>query len=610
MGNIEDEGFLLSSTPSSKHDSFEDHTFSPGGSSALTSPPPVKAETDSEVVQAPEDESGSGFSGDGYGGDLWSWEPSSSSHVPGFFDESEGRLEVLPPPDLEETEDEDEDEVATEGPTTEEDLIATAVVESTDPLPLWMTSVPSSDELLLEGSLEEPLFESVLVVSHTSEPPSPATSEALTSSPEDLSAVEPSVVVSSVHEVASVTLPYNHLPESTDAPEPKSWSYEAPAFEGPTETLVRLQESYEEIETTTNAGIDLFTTVFDLQEVTDKQESEDHNVQEESEVSAPSPEEEETPTFADVQLVTVSSSGTLTEEPAEEPEELTEESSLVLPDSEDPHELDILEERHINTTPVTTLQAVEHIEDLVVDEVMVATTTTAAPVVASPESPDTDSNTVLSPERDSPFTRVSDAAPEDEDFIFQDHPKHKELEESPSPSPASEAPLVESPFVIVEEGEGALVETTERLPGTPVQEEVIDTTFRNISEPESGNDLPRTTAGGQEVKNTSAVEVQSFEQDFSDMSGIDVSFDLFQYGNMATEGDSSGFSSGAQESDPEALALPARPGRALTVFFSLRVTNMPFSMNLFNKSSDEYKALEQRFLQLVRTSRLVRLSRP
>ncbi|NXJ61491.1 IMPG2 protein, partial [Rostratula benghalensis] len=43
----------------------------------------------------------------------------------------------------------------------------------------------------------------------------------------------------------------------------------------------------------------------------------------------------------------------------------------------------------------------------------------------------------------------------------------------------------------------------------------------------------------------------------------------------------------------------AIPSRALVVFFSLRVTNMMFSEDLFNKNSPEYKALEQRFLELL-----------
>lgn len=67
-----------------------------------------------------------------------------------------------------------------------------------------------------------------------------------------------------------------------------------------------------------------------------------------------------------------------------------------------------------------------------------------------------------------------------------------------------------------------------------------------------------------------------------------------------TEEGSTGFPTGvAQGTDHISLAMPVNPGRALIVFFSLRVTNMMFSDDLFNKSSAEYKALEQRFLELV-----------
>ncbi|KAM9665224.1 interphotoreceptor matrix proteoglycan 1 [Trichechus inunguis] len=43
----------------------------------------------------------------------------------------------------------------------------------------------------------------------------------------------------------------------------------------------------------------------------------------------------------------------------------------------------------------------------------------------------------------------------------------------------------------------------------------------------------------------------------------------------------------------------ATKGQELVVFFSLRVANLPFSNELFNKSSPEYQALEQRFTQLL-----------
>uniref|UniRef100_A0AAY4CQ70 Interphotoreceptor matrix proteoglycan 1 n=1 Tax=Denticeps clupeoides TaxID=299321 RepID=A0AAY4CQ70_9TELE len=47
------------------------------------------------------------------------------------------------------------------------------------------------------------------------------------------------------------------------------------------------------------------------------------------------------------------------------------------------------------------------------------------------------------------------------------------------------------------------------------------------------------------------------------------------------------------------LMTTASKGRELVVFFSLRVTNMLFSDDLFNKSSTEYRALENRFVELL-----------
>ncbi|XP_068614613.1 interphotoreceptor matrix proteoglycan 2-like [Brachionichthys hirsutus] len=67
-----------------------------------------------------------------------------------------------------------------------------------------------------------------------------------------------------------------------------------------------------------------------------------------------------------------------------------------------------------------------------------------------------------------------------------------------------------------------------------------------------------------------------------------------------TEEGSTSFPFGvAHDTDRASVAMPMNPGRALMVFFSLRVTNMIFSEDLFNKSSPEYKALEQRFLELL-----------
>lgn len=47
----------------------------------------------------------------------------------------------------------------------------------------------------------------------------------------------------------------------------------------------------------------------------------------------------------------------------------------------------------------------------------------------------------------------------------------------------------------------------------------------------------------------------------------------------------------------------ATHGRELVVFFSLRVTNMDFSEDLFNKTSSEYRSLENTFLNVVSRTR-------
>ncbi|KFV12159.1 Interphotoreceptor matrix proteoglycan 2, partial [Tauraco erythrolophus] len=67
---------------------------------------------------------------------------------------------------------------------------------------------------------------------------------------------------------------------------------------------------------------------------------------------------------------------------------------------------------------------------------------------------------------------------------------------------------------------------------------------------------------------------------------------------LTTHVQSTGMASVAWATHENRSSTPV-PSRALVVFFSLRVTNMMFSEDLFNKNSPEYKALEQRFLELL-----------
>ena len=78
------------------------------------------------------------------------------------------------------------------------------------------------------------------------------------------------------------------------------------------------------------------------------------------------------------------------------------------------------------------------------------------------------------------------------------------------------------------------------------------------------------------------------------------------------EDSGSGFPAQSDERPQESGATPAARqmsagplgtaldlNKELVVFFSLRVTNMMFSDDLFNKNSTEYRSLENTFLELV-----------
>uniref|UniRef100_A0ACB8GD76 Interphotoreceptor matrix proteoglycan 1 n=1 Tax=Sphaerodactylus townsendi TaxID=933632 RepID=A0ACB8GD76_9SAUR len=134
--------------------------------------------------------------------------------------------------------------------------------------------------------------------------------------------------------------------------------------------------------------------------------------------------------------------------------------------------------------------------------------------------------------------------------------------------------------------------------------------------------LPDVTAGGPSI-----VIDESFEATTSswEATAIPTGFDWGVQG-IATDSDiidmMSPGTTGEMEDGSGYYVLPATPpaettptpsqkflttssmttapkSKELVVFFSLRVTNMHFSDDLFNRSSAEYKALEQQFLQLL-----------
>lgn len=576
--------------------------MAPGDSSAKAPAPTVKPQAGTEVIQALDEGSGSGFSGDGQAADLWSWQlAAAASDGTGFSDESDPSLEVIPPPDLELTEDEDADGEAT-GASTVGHGLTTMEVELTSPPSLWTTAAPSLAEPVSDQS-QELFFDQVSVTPHIHpEPEYSTTTVGPVFSPKDTLTVE--LLVQTVE--ASGIYSDDSLIEGTDSSDFEAWTPEdpeAPVFAGPTHSAVKLQETSDEVDETTKPGtvIPALTVGPPSQVHPEKEEVEVIIVHDVPEVPVSSTEE--APAIIEVQTVILKelSFGTTTEEPPEL-EQLTEEPKVLLPETRVHDKVEILEEHHISTADPTVEVPVdgEQGEDLVVDEVMVVTATTTAPVLTSSASLDDSSSIAFSPEKDSPFTRVSDSAPEDDEPVFHEHQNHEEANEVPT---TSVVPYLTPSVVVVNKVDGVQNGPVEAFAGTSAQDETLGTSLGNTSEGEMGSNVAQKVDSELEevIISNPSTELQPFDHDFSDMPSIDVSFDVFQFGSVATEGDSSGFSSGAQGSDLDAIALPTRPARALTVFFSLRVTNMAFSQDLFNKSSAEYKALEQRFLQLVRS---------
>ncbi|XP_023805185.1 microtubule-associated protein futsch isoform X3 [Oryzias latipes] len=185
------------------------------------------------------------------------------------------------------------------------------------------------------------------------------------------------------------------------------------------------------------------------------------------------------------------------------------------------------------------------------------------------------------------------AEPSGEDFGVEKEPSEAEVYSSAGKTGDSQSqaePVNEQAEPVNEQAEPV----NEQAEPVDEQAEPVDEQAEPVDEQaEPVDEQAEPVDGLADVDNSSS---PSFDQT---LSAINMSIDVFQYGGVGEEGESSGFFSEAHSLDRAAGALPVQPGRALTVFFSLRVTNMAFSPDLFNKSSTEYKALEQQFLHLL-----------
>ncbi|XP_062845356.1 interphotoreceptor matrix proteoglycan 2 [Trichomycterus rosablanca] len=284
--------------------------------------------------------------------------------------------------------------------------------------------------------------------------------------------------------------------------------------------------------------------------------------------------------------------------------------------------LEIIEEEvkdikpEVNKAPVSYLSD----EDLAKDKIMVVTTQPASVVT---EAPSVDPSTPLSPEKESPFTVISDYADVDDVSLLRSTtesihstrlvPEDMTSEvltqalfttgnstepKETSTSAVSYTSTTTVTFEGIDISQGDLSSTTKNVflqPTAQPADRIIDSEISANKDPPEDDFISTHITSDIEVlaksQNNDSTPTQSHVPDPHSITDLDVSLDI-QY----DEDSGSGFSHGT---DMAGIAMPASPGRSLMVFFSLRVTNMMFSNNLFNKSSNEYKALERRFLNLL-----------
>lgn len=252
-------------------------------------------------------------------------------------------------------------------------------------------------------------------------------------------------------------------------------------------------------------------------------------------------------------------------------------------------------------------------EDLAKDEIITAT---KGPSALITEAPNVDVSTPRSTEKESAFTRIfEDTLVEDTSLLRStvkplpsrtsypiipeettpQAPSHSTMEKSTNNIKVFKAShssttsvSVTSNSTDISKRDLPIFQPTDRVKDTRVSSDDHLTENDLLSTPS----IPELIFIHENRDNGSST-AQSHIPENPGITDLDLSFDIIQYDDE----NGSGFIHGR---DMANVAMPVSPGRALMVFFSLRVTNMMFSQHLFNKSSSEYKTLERQFLDLVR----------
>jgi len=563
----------------------------------VVGPLPLNLRPSAGAEDVHEEGTSGGSSGDDMGSGMDGWSPTLNSEGTAFY-------EVLPPPDLEEATEEDD-----EGGEEVQIMEASAVYYELSPIESFSSTVLATHSPEPSTHSSEPLTHfrepSAHSLERSTRSPEPSThsSESSTPSPEP-STPSPDHPMRSPEHSTHSSEPSTRPPEPSRAPDhatsspepytssdlastpsdlasqPVSW----PVDTGSQPQKIKVDSSEDEV----------------LSEPMEIEADHGELIIEYTAPEGPTPDS----TLSDAQptaaAVTVTAEPVLMTEPfpavlsteAAEPQ-VAVEPILLQPDSNHQEEVEVLEEQHVAVgQPVMHPSADLSPEDLAEDEVMVVATTTtmAAPLVILSSK----QNISLSPEMESPFVRVADTVPEDDENIKDSSHLDDQLNDHIPESPHHNDHMSEFPHLDNNQQPTYPHHDDNLVPASSAP--IPGTTYSATNNQTEGISMQPTDPGVHKV--LPASEIQLSGPGSSALPEIDLTIDLFQ-DTAGMDGDSSGFFSEDPGAEGQAVAVPTAPGRALMVFFSLRVTNMRFSMNLFNKSSAEYKALEQRFLELV-----------
>ncbi|KAM6906747.1 interphotoreceptor matrix proteoglycan 1 [Lycodopsis pacificus] len=216
------------------------------------------------------------------------------------------------------------------------------------------------------------------------------------------------------------------------------------------------------------------------------------------------------------------------------------------------------------------------------------TTSDSVAEVTDPDNPDTSEGTEGS--EDLPEETQQSEPPSERDVTVTAAPASDSF---PTPSATSE---VSAPGPTIDSGLFEVVESSE-------DESALEPTVAVIDE-----DLEEAAPKGGESQTASPAAAE----DAVDEAVRDLTVELDQTNVAATDAkrllpdEGSGFQPAVSATAPPPVRYLTTPsmttasrGRELVVFFSLRVTNMDFSVDLFNKTSSEYRSLESTLLAVL-----------